>query len=324
VIINGTVESVMTIAKKKKRITSLNDLPAFNLEEFLLHEDKPASWWLDILSRFIFEFSTVEGTKSYQKRLTVGEFKAQFIFRPTTSIQKGSSEIQVEALSIAGLLGDLAPFICSYPSPSYGTEPIPKGRLYPYVLKYEPCRITSRIVSPIATTEIFQMADIAKLRLDEKRDLRQPIHTEKDSFFENYYDFDDDDVVDTKQRFANSAYFSVDLTASNEALVRDFLKEIDEARLVKSVKVSVKPVTNNKLSKLREYRIIPLLTLMLWEELTDSKIKNSVLSMVLFPDGSKGERELIETIIPFAKTSITIAFSKELSSLCEADEYQEY
>jgi hypothetical protein len=54
----------------------------------------------------------------------------------------------------------------------------------------------------------------------------------------------------------------------------------------------------------------------LWEEITKSRIKKSVLSLALFPDGTKGERELTETIIPFAKSSITTEFLKELSSLC--------
>jgi hypothetical protein len=58
---------------------------------------------------------------------------------------------------------------------------------------------------------------------------------------------------------------------------------------------------NKDYEKVAGYRIIALFDLWIWEKWTESTIPLSVLALVLYPLGEKGEKALIDTVIPLAK-----------------------
>ncbi len=53
--------------------------------------------------------------------------------------------------------------------------------------------------------------------------------------------------------------------------------------------------------KVRPYKILPLLDLMIWELMTNQKIPLRVMTVALFPNAEKGETELKQTVIPLTK-----------------------
>ena len=59
--------------------------------------------------------------------------------------------------------------------------------------------------------------------------------------------------------------------------------------------------TRSDHTKILEYQIIPLLDLMIWTKLNNTSITKSVYAGILFPDFSRGDTEMRQTIIPFLK-----------------------
>jgi hypothetical protein len=61
------------------------------------------------------------------------------------------------------------------------------------------------------------------------------------------------------------------------------------------------------IEKVEQYRLLELFDLNVWALANDFKIRNSVLAIALYPDGEKGETELVQTVHPHFKK----IFSKE-------------
>lgn len=110
------------------------------------------------------------------------------------------------------------------------------------------------------------------------------------------------------------ACVGVNLYASDKALVRSFLKCVHELREQKSILPATKPVTERKIKKLEEYKVLSVLDLLIWEKKENTRIKRSLFADMIF-NYSKGERELVDTIIPFSKEAIRPMFLEEMSSL---------
>lgn len=135
---------------------------------------------------------------------------------------------------------------------------------------------------------------------------------------EEYVPSMNDIEAEKGQYFPKSGYFKVDLSGSNESLLREFEKLLKQLR----VKMDSPPpptslnVTEAKLGKLKNYRILAVLDLIIWQYENNVRIKKSTFAHAVFPDlADKGERELTDTIIPFAKRSITPEFILNLMSL---------
>ena len=69
--------------------------------------------------------------------------------------------------------------------------------------------------------------------------------------------------------------------------------------------------------KLFEYRVIPLIDLLIWSNLNAISIPNRIMAVALFPDGEKGEIEFLQTILPFVKKVLDIKY-RWLSELDES------
>ncbi len=84
---------------------------------------------------------------------------------------------------------------------------------------------------------------------------------------------------------------NVDLAGFSDAeLIAHFQKSLVEWRELLGVPEPERKVSTPRIiGKLKEFRIIPLLDLFIWEIENDAKIKKSTLSILLFPDGGSGE-----------------------------------
>lgn len=107
-------------------------------------------------------------------------------------------------------------------------------------------------------------------------------------------------------------YLTVNIEASNDTILDEFQQFLIEVRERKNLRHSKPAISKAKLKKLSKYRILPLIDCLHWEVITGNKIKRSALAMLLFPEGTKGERELTDTIIPLAKKALTTRFMNDL------------
>ena len=51
-------------------------------------------------------------------------------------------------------------------------------------------------------------------------------------------------------------------------------------------------IKSSEISKIRSYRIIPILDLMIWEAQTDNSVPKSVIAALVFPIGEMGSEDL--------------------------------
>ncbi len=58
--------------------------------------------------------------------------------------------------------------------------------------------------------------------------------------------------------------------------------------------------------KIQEYQVIACLDLYMWQVFFGIKIPNRVLTVALFPNGEKGEKELTETVFPFVNKMVNL------------------
>lgn len=93
----------------------------------------------------------------------------------------------------------------------------------------------------------------------------------------------------------------IDLTATDDQIINSVKRQLPKWRYILNVSpsdVAKKPRVDDE-QKIRDYRVIPLLDLMVYEKLMNVSIKKSVLMVKVFPDGEYGEKEYFNTIKPF-------------------------
>lgn len=92
----------------------------------------------------------------------------------------------------------------------------------------------------------------------------------------------------------NRVLCNVDLASFSDAeLVERFQKSLVEWRELLGVPEPKRKIsTPSVVGKLKEFRIIPLLDLLIWELRNNARIKKSILAGLLFPDNENGNSEL--------------------------------
>lgn len=98
-----------------------------------------------------------------------------------------------------------------------------------------------------------------------------------------------------------NTYVTVNLEKSDDQILDELkvlLPSLRESLKADKVRKTFKP---SDIQKVRNYRVLPLIDLLFWSKLENVKIKQSVLSKCLFPNGEKGEEDFRKTIIPFAE-----------------------
>lgn len=110
---------------------------------------------------------------------------------------------------------------------------------------------------------------------------------------------------------SDHALCKVDLASFSDAeLVEYFQKSLVEWRELLGVPEPERKLSTPRIiGKLIDFRIIPLLDLLIWEIENDAKIKKSTLSILLFPDGGSGE-----TLLESGKGKIMRFLDKVMAS----------
>ncbi|EAR62906.1 DUF6387 family protein [Neptuniibacter caesariensis] len=112
-------------------------------------------------------------------------------------------------------------------------------------------------------------------------------------------------------------FIKVDLEYPDTALIEAFKQHLSDARNALETKPIIPTkITHQKMKKLYEYKVLAILDLRIWELEHNVRIKKSTLAAKVF-DGSKGEKELIESVLPFVDQACTPAFLESLSLLPE-------
>jgi len=114
------------------------------------------------------------------------------------------------------------------------------------------------------------------------------------------------DILD--ERFGDDLLIKVDIAShTDEELLLEFkelLKVWRDETGHEEPSYGNSRVGISSFKKILDYRIIPLLDLMLWELVEERKISNEILSRILFPisgDDIKGAQQIRDTIRPFAE-----------------------
>lgn len=95
---------------------------------------------------------------------------------------------------------------------------------------------------------------------------------------------------------------TVDLNNRDEVLIESFSELLPQWRQQLNMPEPDKPVAGDWESirrKIIDYKIIPLIDLLSWENSTDSKVSLGVLAVSLFPYGEKESFAIAQTVKPF-------------------------
>lgn len=112
---------------------------------------------------------------------------------------------------------------------------------------------------------------------------------------------------------------SIDPQAPDEVLFNSFKNMLRQVRRRSELEVSCSDgggdakkrcgsVTEKKMSRLNQFKILPYLDLLLWSELNSKKIKPSVFAAALAPRGELGERDIKEKTAVLAEEAIGEVF----------------
>ncbi|MGK0688084.1 DUF6387 family protein [Serratia marcescens] len=117
------------------------------------------------------------------------------------------------------------------------------------------------------------------------------------------------DSVNLLDDFGNDFFLKLDLRYPDEFIVDDLLPLLSSWR--KSLNI---PDPNNELTvnswsvvraKIQRYRIFPLADLLTWQKITGNTIKNSVLTVALYPNGEYSETQLSQTVKVFLEKNLS-------------------
>lgn len=147
--------------------------------------------------------------------------------------------------------------------------------------------IGTRLVNALSFGDIFSVPD--------------EVQPDPDNFDDWFVKFDD--VIPNGTKF----HFSIDLNATDEAILKEFKRNLIAYRTELNIQEPKKP-TETIFSKLSQYRVLPYIDLWIWAESIGCKIKHGVMCRALFPNGEKDEYQLRMQVIPLADEVMTVAF----------------
>ncbi len=93
---------------------------------------------------------------------------------------------------------------------------------------------------------------------------------------------------------------SINLDFSDDAIIADVKKHLIQLRKQLKHKPKLLP-SKEYLRKLKNFRALQVIDILLWQKLTDHHIEYETLAEFLFPQGQFTGKQLRETIIPFTK-----------------------
>lgn len=93
---------------------------------------------------------------------------------------------------------------------------------------------------------------------------------------------------------------SINLDFSDDAIIADVKKHLIQLRKQLKHKPKLLP-PKEYLRKLKNFRALQVIDILLWQKLTDHHIEYETLAEFLFPQGQFTGKQLRETIIPFTK-----------------------
>lgn len=103
---------------------------------------------------------------------------------------------------------------------------------------------------------------------------------------------------------------------SDEMLMLEFSILLRRLRKYTKINSSTKPnLRQDDFLKLLNYRVFEVFDLLYWAALNEKKIKYSLLATVVFPDGSRGENDIKQTIIPFLRKVFSFDYLQTISTL---------
>jgi hypothetical protein len=109
----------------------------------------------------------------------------------------------------------------------------------------------------------------------------------------------------------------VDCWATDQAITNGVLDVVNEARMSKTCKKSSskeKAITEVKLNKLLEYKVLPFLDLMIWENQQSKKIDIRILVGILFPEDETDPYKTYEKVKRFSLNCLNEDFLSELTT----------
>ena len=122
----------------------------------------------------------------------------------------------------------------------------------------------------------------------------------------------DDETFSDMTNFYNDTLclpLSISLHASDETLLNEFKKLLPRLREKYNTDSTARNMTSVLLSKLYSMRVLPILDLLIWEEIEQVTLKRSVFTEVIQASGSK---ELLDSYFPFAKKCLSHEFINNL------------
>ncbi len=159
-------------------------------------------------------------------------------------------------------------------------------------------------INSIGLHEAFEMGQMSGEILKRQTNAGYIIHQ-----------FDDDDNIDLFDDDFSS-YIRMDLNSSDKALIHAFKKHLNKIR---SVKRKPKPhgtaISEVDIKKLSEYKVLPLIDLLQWEQIARVTIDRVEMIEALFPDGEDDAVKQFQKTKNFAKKSMSTSFLTELANM---------
>lgn len=123
---------------------------------------------------------------------------------------------------------------------------------------------------------------------------------------------DEDKVFSDVTNFYNDTLcipLNISLRASDETLIHEFKKLLTSLREKHKEDSRARNISPVLLKKLYSMRVLPILDLLIWEEIEQVVLKRSIFSEIIQASGSK---ELLDSYFPFARKCISHDFINNL------------